>query len=184
MTSAAQLKIGHEPLIEAGRLLKPHGIKGEISASVDYDDLDLAVVKCIVVVLDGILVPFFPSSVRPKNHATVLLTIDGVTNEQQAAELCNRDYYILESDLPESVEIPDDGFYAADLIGFKAIAPDGSHLGKITDIEDSTQNVLFIIATPKGETLYAPVADEFITDIDADNQIITLDLPDGIANLN
>ena len=72
-----------DELVVAGRLLKPHGIKGEISAGVEIDDLDLREVKCVVVEIEGIPVPFFPTAVRPKNHASVLVTLDGVTNESE-----------------------------------------------------------------------------------------------------
>lgn len=174
-----------DELVCAGRLLKPHGIKGEISAGVDIDDLDLRDVKCIIVEVEGIPVPFFPSAVRPRNHASVLLTIDGITDERQAAELCNKDFFILPQDAPEEYEENDgDGFYAADLIGFEATDAEGRAMGRIADIEDSTQNVLFILETPGGGTLYVPVADEFIIDIDAQSKHITLDPPEGISDLN
>ncbi|MBD5324521.1 MAG: 16S rRNA processing protein RimM [Bacteroides sp.] len=174
-----------DELVVAGRLLKPHGIKGEISAGVEIDDLDLREVKCVVVEIEGIPVPFFPTAVRPKNHASVLVTLDGVTNESEAAELCNKDFYILPSDVPEGYDEPEgDGFYAADLIGFEVSDADGKPMGRIADIEDSTQNVLFIIETPRGGTIYVPVADEFILDIDPDSKHITLDPPEGISELN
>lgn len=174
-----------EELVYAGRLLKPHGIKGEVSAGVDIDDLDLKNVKCIIVEVEGIPVPFFPAAVRPRNHASVLLTLDGITDEREAAELCNKDFFILPQDAPEGYEEADgEGFYAADLIGFEASDAEGKPMGRIADIDDSTANVLFILETPAGGTLYVPVADEFIIDIDPESKHITLDPPEGISDLN
>ena len=77
----------------------------------------------------------------------------------------------------------DDGFYASDLIGFRALKTDGSTTGTITDIEDSTINVLAIILTADGRTVYMPLAEDFITDIDADSRTITFDAPEGIESL-
>lgn len=174
-----------DELVYAGRLLKPHGIKGEISASVDIDGLDLRDVRCIIVEVEGIPVPFFPTAVRPKNHASVLLTIDGVSDEREAAEVCNKDFFILPQDVPEGYDDEEgEGFYAADLIGFEATDTDGKKMGRIADIEDSTENVLFILETPGGETIYVPVADEFIIAIDPESKHITLDPPEGISDLN
>ena len=67
-------------LIEAGKFNKPHGIKGEISATVDID-IDFDELKCVVMPIEGIFVPFFINSVRPKNGDTYLVTIDGVDSE-------------------------------------------------------------------------------------------------------
>jgi 16S rRNA processing protein RimM len=74
-----------------------------------------------------------------------------------------------------------DGFYASDLIGFTIIEDEsGNAIGEIDDIDDSTDNVLFIVVTPNDVTIYLPVADEFITAIDTDNHTVAMSLPEGI----
>ena len=45
-------------IAEAGYFNKAHGIKVEISATLDID-IDLNEVKCLVVPVEGIFVPFF-----------------------------------------------------------------------------------------------------------------------------
>ena len=52
-------------LTSIGTFFKPHGIKGEISATLDYD-IDPSELRCIVLEIDGIIVPFFVDSRRPK----------------------------------------------------------------------------------------------------------------------
>lgn len=108
-----------------GRLLKPHGICGEITALLTVD-VDLSELGCIMLKLDGIFVPFFLSSVRPKSAETDLLTIDGITDELQAARLCPNDIYALAEELPG---LDKDGFYAADMEGFEVVA-DGTRWEK------------------------------------------------------
>lgn len=83
-------------ITEAGVFNKPHGIKGEISATLDYDT-DLSEVKCIVIEIEGIFVPFFIVSVRPKTAETCLLTIDGIDSEEKARTLTGRAFYLLNS---------------------------------------------------------------------------------------
>lgn len=56
-------------IAEAGIFNKPHGIKGEISATLDFD-IELDSVECIIIAVDGIFVPFFLESVRPKTAET------------------------------------------------------------------------------------------------------------------
>lgn len=42
---------------------------------------------------------------------------------------------------------------------------------------------MFIIETPDGRNVMVPVADEYVVDIDTENRIITLDLPDGLLDI-
>ena len=68
-------------IAEVGRFNKPHGIKGEISVSINTD-IDLDDVKCVIVPIDGIFVPFFLQTIRPKTADTSLITIDGIVSEE------------------------------------------------------------------------------------------------------
>lgn len=169
-------------IAEIGRFNKPHGIKGEISVSVD-GNIDLDDIKCIIVRIEGIFVPFFINSVRPKTADTSLITIDGIDSEEKAQELTNRDIYILRSDLPEE-ETDEDGFYASDLIGYEINDITSGNIGVIENINDSTQNILFIVRTPEGKELYIPVAEEFILSVDPDNETVRTDIPIEILTLN
>lgn len=171
-------------IIEAGKFNKPHGVKGEISATIELD-VDLDCVRCVIIPVDGIYVPFFIENVRPKNGDTFLVTLDGIDNEEKAQYFANRTFYIPATDLPEADEYNDeDGFYAADLIGYTLEDLTAGKIGSVTDINDSTQNVLFVITTDSGSEVFVPVVDEFIIDIDPDKKLIHTSLPEGIVDLN
>lgn len=170
-------------ITEAGRFNKPHGIKGEISATLDID-VDLAEVKCLVMDVEGIFVPFFVKSVRPKTAETCLVTLDGVDSEEKARRFASRAFFILKTDLPESEEGDDEGFYAADLVGYEIKDAALGTLGEVTDINDVTDNVLFVVTSPDGHEILLPVADEFILYIDTDARVIETDYPEGILDLN
>lgn len=170
-------------ITEAGIFNKPHGIKGEISATLDYD-IDLNEVKCIIMDVEGIFVPFFIKSVRPKTAETCLLTIDGIDSEQKARSLSGRAFYLLNSDIPEDDTDGEDGLYASELIGYTVIDSIMGKLGEVTDYNDSTDNILLIVTSPEGKDIYIPVADEFIDEIDTDNNSLHTSLPQGIVDLN
>lgn len=171
-------------ITEAGVFNKPHGIKGEISATLDFD-IDLAQVRCIVMEVDGIFVPFFISSVRPKTSETYLVTIDGIDSEQKARTLTGKAFYVLDSDIPEDDDADDEeGFYIADLVGYTLVDSEAGTVGEITDYNDTTSNLLLIVTTPEGSEVYVPVADEYIDEINPDTNIIYTTLPSGIIDLN
>lgn len=172
--------ITESQLLPVGRLLKPHGINGEITVLLTAD-VDLASLSCIVLRIDGIFVPFFLNSVRPKSSETDLVTIDGVASDADAARLCPAEVYVLKVDLP-AAEADTDGMYASDLLGYDVVE-NGKMLGKIESVDDTTANYLFIIRTPDGKEVMVPVADEFIAGIDTDTRTISLDLPEGLLDI-
>lgn len=169
--------IRREELRPVGKLLKTHGVNGELVVWLDVD-ADLGVPgHCVVLDIDGIYVPFFPVAVRPKSADTDLLTLDGVTNDREAAALCGKTLFLLASemaatsnhrknknvgthpgasDTDESTGAADDDddddhdeqrLYADELVGFRVTSPDGRLNGEIIDVDDTTVNLLLVIRT-------------------------------------
>lgn len=166
-------------LTPAGEFNKPHGIKGEISASFD-PRVDIDALKFVVAEVNGLFVPFFIDAVRSRGADAVLLTIDGITDENEAKLLSRKPLYLLNDDEALAADDEDDGFYAEDLVGFSALDEDGAVIGKIAGVDSTTANVLFVIDRPDGSEALVPVADEFIDGIDPESATITLRLPDGL----
>lgn len=63
---------------------------------------------------------------------------------------------------------------------------DSAHgdLGKVTDVDMSTVNTLFVVERPDGEELLVPAQEEFIKGIDQERKLIVVDLPEGLLNLD
>lgn len=164
-------------LCPVGRLLKPHGINGEITVLLT-SDVDLGALSCIILEIDGIFVPFYLNSVRPKSSETDLIAIDGIQTDVDAARLCPSEVYALKSEMSMPDEYAD-GLFASDIVGYDAVE-NGKLLGKITAIDDTTANCLFIITTPSGNEVLVPVTEDFIAEINPDTRTLQFDLPEGL----
>ena len=57
-------------------------------------------------------------------------------------------------------------------------------LGEIIEVDDSTANPLFVVELLNGEELLVQAQEDFIIGVDADNKNITVDLPEGLLNLD
>lgn len=175
-------------LIEIGEVLKTHGIRGELAATVD-EGVDMTALDRIVLQIDGLWVPFFIGAVRQRGPESWLLTIDGINNELDAGELCRHTMYALRSDLGEDADHEDaDDLTAGDLIGYKLIdeaQQPPQEIGTIADVREMTaDNWLFEVTTAAGREVFVPIADELITDIDHDTETVTMELPEGLLDLN
>lgn len=165
-----------EQLTEIGRYNKTHGVNGEISATFDCDALLVGELSTLISPMDGIFVPFFVENLRSKSGDTLLLTIDGITSEEQAKKLVNAKIYALTEEMPEQDEVYCDYF-----IGFTIVA-DRKEIGRIADVDDSTENALFVVES-QGKTLYVPISEDFIIDIDEAKKTIEMELPEGLLDL-
>lgn len=175
--------IGSSEIMPIGSLLKPHGIKGEITMQVDAD-IDLRELRCIVLDIDGIYVPYFIDSVRPRSSESVLITISDIDTDEKAQEICGKEVFALKSDVPAADGIDEDGFFLSDLVGYNINSTENELIGEIIAYDDSTENVLIVVRSLAGKTIYIPIADEFIDGIDPDKRIVMMNLPDGLIDLN
>lgn len=162
----------------AGNTLKPHGINGELVAAFD-DGISPESLSCLIFKVDGIYVPFFVKSWRPKGHEYTLLSIDGLNNETEAESLASQDFYALRNELPETAAGDDDGLYVSDLIGW-TVEDDSTPVGKITDYDDSTSNLLLMLERADGSTLIVPLAEDLIEEVDNDRKVLVMNLPKGL----
>ena len=176
--------ITRDELIAIGHYNKPHGVAGELSATVDVEVEVLRGLSCLVSDIDGIFVPFFVNAIRPKSGDTVLLTIDGIENEKEAARLVNRDIYALKHDYrQESIDADADGYPLDFFIGFELRDSDGSRVGEITDVDEQTENAIFVVDRD-GSEIMVPATDDLIVEFDVDNKLMVMDLPEGLLDLN
>ena len=159
-----------------GKFLKPHGTKGEIALQSDSIELgdDCDFVACDI---DGILVPFFFETVRPKNNDTIIVKIERMESAEEVRYLTNREAFIPRQWTEES-EILYWGYFR----GFRAVDEESGDLGEIIEIDESTINTLFVIERD-GEELLIPLQEEFIAGIDHENKEIIFRLPEGLINL-
>lgn len=165
-----------EDFIHFGKFLKPHGTKGEITLESDSIALgeDCDFVACEV---DGILVPFFFESIRPKNNDAVIVKIERIDSAEKAAFLTNRSAYIPKEWAEES-DILSWGYFK----GFRAADSTVGEIGEIVDVDESTINTLFVIDNDNGEIL-VPAQENFIMGIDQKNREIVFNLPEGLVSL-
>ena len=103
--------------------------------------------------------------------------IDGVEDRDAATALQNTSLYIYDTARPD---LPEDEFYAADLIGLKAVTPQGFVLGKVVSLDDYGAGSLLEIALKAGSApLVVPFTKQVVPVIDLETGEVTVDPPPG-----
>ena len=173
--------IKKENVFKIGQFAKPHGIKGEIALVFTSDVFDRCDADYLICEMDGILVPFFMEEYRFKSDTTALIKFENINTEDAARRFSNLDaYYPREYVDADDLEETYDWNY---FIGFCVEDESAGDLGEITDVDESTINVLLQVSKD-GKELLIPAVEEFIKEIDHESGKLFVQLPEGLLNLD
>lgn len=169
--------IRESEVFKIGKFIKPHGVKGEIAFAFENDVFDRTDCPYLICRIDNIFVPFFIEEYRFKGKETALITFENIDTEEKALRFSGLDVYFPRSHYEE---IDNDAEYSWDyFVGFNVVDKNNRELGIIKYIDTSTINTLFIIEKRDLEYLI-PAVEEFITNIDAKDKTIYMNLPEGL----
>lgn len=173
--------IRQEDVYQIGRMCKVHGLKGEINFQFTDDVWDRADCDYLICEVDGILVPFFIEEYRFRSDTTAIMKLEDMDSMDAVQMLVNSPVYI-EKKYQE--ELGEDEVSLNYFIGFKMTDGDnGKEIGTIIDIDDKTDNWLFIVEKADGSEVMIPAHEEFIADIKKEEKTMFMDLPIGLLDL-
>jgi 16S rRNA processing protein RimM len=168
--------IRQEDVYKIGRLGKAHGVKGEVSFQFDDDIFDRVDADYLVLDIDGILVPFFMEEYRFRSDTVCLVKFCNVDTQQRAQELTGCDVFFPRALAEEGDEMPS----LSMLVGFEIVnAANGKTVGRVAAIDDSTANILFEME----DGMLIPANDDLIEVIDAEQQQIKMNIPQGLLEI-
>lgn len=170
--------------VPIGRIAKTHGIKGELSVTLDSEfDCELRPGSPVILEIEGLDVPFFIAAVRPKGAESILLTLDEVKSEEDASALCGKDIYIYATRdmLSEYTDDEEADELTADKLTGYTIFDAGKEIGTIADVREIGPDCWYFVLD--GSEKLIPIVDELISDINHKEKTIDMDLPAGLLEL-
>jgi 16S rRNA processing protein RimM len=163
----------HTPI---GTIAKTYGVKGELIIRTSDPSYDLKEDwESIFLQIEGILVPFFISSLRPFKQDEWVVKFDWYDDKSQAEKLMGYPVFIPSAD-PEYV---DNNLYFDQLLGFRFEDLSSGKSGIIKDYLEIQDNPLFEVLID-GEEHLIPAQDDLIESIDPDDQSIKFRLPEEL----
>jgi len=129
-------------LLVVGRILRPHGIHGEVMVEIRTDDPgERFAPGRVLATRPGALGPVTVASARP--HAGRLLVCFSGVSERDAAERFSGALLVIDSaDVPPPDD-PDE-FHDSQLIGLDVVTVTGRHVGTVADVLHHGQDLLVI----------------------------------------
>ena len=162
-----------------GYFTKTKGLKGELQLFFEFDryeDLDLDVV---FVEINSKMVPFFVSSHKLYPNKTALFYFDDLDHIDKAQALVKKKAYLPLDKMPVRDE---EDFEFTDLKGFMVHDEEAGELGEILEVHEYPQQFVATI-NHKGKEILFPLNEDFILEIDDEENVLYVELPEGLLDI-
>lgn len=163
-----------------GYVSKTRGLKGEVQLYFEFDDYEDLELDIIFIEMNKKLVPYFVETIKLHTNSTAYVNFEDVDHIDKAQALVHKKMYLPNTKMP--VRDPDD-FRYTDLVGYLVTDEEHGELGKIIDVTEMPQQFIATVALEEGKQLMFPLSDDLIVDIDKDDKVIEVDLPEGLVDL-
>ena len=167
--------IKEDEVYKIGRIGKPHGISGEVTLRFSDDVFDRLDADYLVLMVDGILVPFFIEEYRFRSDEVALVKFEDIDTKDRASELTGCDVFF-----PRHLaDAGDDVLTWSQIVGYDIVdVLSDKTIGRIEAVDETTINTLLELS----DGTLIPAADEFIEDIDHEERKLMMRLPEGLVN--
>jgi 16S rRNA processing protein RimM len=166
-----------------GRVVRAHGVTGELVVEVRTDDPDTRFAP-------GTTLRAKPSRGGPERDYVVdsarehsgrlLVRLDGVADRTAADSMRGTLFLVDSADLPP-IEEPDE-FYDHQLEGLQVMTTTGTPVGSVAEVLHTAAGELLSVRTEGGEVL-VPFVSAIVTAVSLTDQTIEIDPPEGLLEL-
>lgn len=164
---------------QLGYVIKPHGLKGDISIYIDADEPQAyRNLESVFIQQDNNLVPFFIAKIKISAQKAIL-SLEESTSIESAQALKGSALFLPLTALPE---LTDDQFYFHEIIGFIVQDENLGEIGHVLAVYDAGPQDLLAIEH-KDKEILLPINDETVGKVDKNKKLIFVNIPDGLLDI-
>jgi 16S rRNA processing protein RimM len=163
--------------IEAGAVMRPHGIRGEVAVDLKQDLLACIAEKSEIRVSsrDGAERHLRVERVR-EHKGRLIIKFEGVDTREGAEQLRAFTIWLTREQIGP---LEGDRWFVQDVLGMDVDTDEGEHLGKVAEVMHMPANDVFVVRGEGGEILLPVIAD-VIVDVDVEAGKMLVHLMEGL----
>jgi 16S rRNA processing protein RimM len=157
-----------------GRVLRPHGVRGELRVEIhtDYPER-FAVYKTVY--LGPKYVPYAIESHR-FHQGKVLVKLADI-NDRTAAEALREQWMSIST--ADAIPLGDGEIYVHQMLQLRVVTVEGEDLGEIQEVIETGANLVYVVQGPSGQILLPDIPEVFLQ-IDLTTGVATVRLLEGL----
>ena len=165
--------------LKIGFILKPHGLKGEVTVSLDAGIPEgIESLQSVFLEKDNRLVPYFIEAISVRGPKA-FVKFEDVNSLEMAGEISRQGIYIPK---PERTKSKQGEFYPDEVIGFTVYDESDELIGTIKEVMDDGPNPMLVLDHDNKEVLI-PLNSPFIQNVDKRKKRFTVNLPEGFLDI-
>ena len=164
---------GLPAFVAIGKFRRPHGVRGEIVMEI-LTQFPERIIPGLSVYVGKRYVEHQVTKVRAI-HEALLISLKGYADRDLAGEFRNQYVYMRIEDLPE---LPEEEFYLFELVGLRVTTEAGVEVGIVEEVMETKANDVYVIRKDDGSELLLPAIESVILDINFDDEVIVVVLPE------
>ncbi|HEX9337779.1 MAG TPA: ribosome maturation factor RimM [Pseudonocardiaceae bacterium] len=166
-----------------GRVVKPHGIRGELMVDVSTDSAELRFAVGAVLFVtsrDGSVSRTLTVTAARPHSGRLLVYFEGVADRDAAEALRGAVLSANPADLPP-IDDPDE-FYDHQLEGLDAVTVAGATIGTVREIMHGAGGELLVVDRTDGGQALVPFVREIVPEVDLAGRRVLVDPPPGLLD--
>jgi 16S rRNA processing protein RimM len=168
-----------------GRVVKAHGITGEVVVDIRTDDPDLRFAPGTTLrgraAKGGAERHYVVESAR-EHSGRLLVRLEAVADRNTAESLKGTIFVVDSEDLPP-IEDPDE-FYDHQLEGLRVVTTAGQPVGTVAEVLHTAAGELLAVRAAEGREVLVPFVSAIVTSVSLSGQTIEIDPPEGLLELS
>ena len=167
-----------EKQLQVGVISSTHGVRGEVKVFPTTDDVTrFRQLKKVYLDTGREMLPLEIQNVKFFKQFAIL-KFKGIDNINDIEKYRGKSLMI---DREDAVDLDEDEYFIADMIGMKVCTEDGSEFGTLKDVMETGANDVYIIDSLEHGEVLIPAIRECIFDVDMDEERMTIHLMEGLV---
>lgn len=163
-----------------GKILKSHGFEGEVSVGLEKAfEGNVPDMESVFLEIEGKQVPFIISSCEIIDNTLIRLIFDGYNSFEKIKGFTGCSVFLTTS---QEVVSPDKDLHL--IKGYKINTPGKRFVGTVLEVIENPGQLLLNIQDKRGREILIPFHDDLITGLDNKKKVITMELPEGLLEIN
>ncbi len=169
--------------VRIGKITRAHGMKGEVKFLpflIKNPEIIPRISRFYRRTGKDSFEPLIPETIRSAPGGGFLIKFEGVDGRPESENLQDLELFVEIEELPPREE---DEYYVFELLGLKVLLPDGSLLGEVKGVMPVGPYELLEVQKPDRKTIYLPMIEDIIEEIDLDKGHIRVSPPPDLLEV-